>query len=78
VVWSLSYQKIKLGGFVEYTIQHEEAAAVLYQVLGHLLDETGRFDTDIGELILGTALWLSGVGDEEAPDFEKILPFPPV
>lgn len=49
-------------------------AATLYQVLGALLDETGRFDTDEGEAALDLASYLAGNRARPA-SADSILPF---
>lgn len=52
----------------------QEAAAEVYQCVGTLLSDAGRFDSDKGCMLLDLLSWMSGNRDER-PDTDKLLPF---
>ena len=50
-------------------------AAVLYQVLGVLLDDTGQFETEKGQAALDLAAYLAGSYDERPQSVDSLLPW---
>lgn len=65
---------VSLRVAAELAAEHECDAAILYQVLGTLLSDAGRFNTDEGEAVLDLASYLAGTR-ERPTTADSIIPF---